>query len=170
MKSPSAVRSVGLAALACMLPAFALAQRPAPSESLAAARGRALAALRPGQAVRLRIAGDGRVQGRFLGLSGDTVLLAAPTAPQRVAAPAVETLWVRGRRTTLGAVVGGTVGAAGTGSVLYLVGAILCGASGGQDCRPGTLALIGVIGGGLGGALMGGAVGTLFPRWRREFP
>lgn len=170
MKGLSIAHAVGLAVLACLFPLLALAQQPVPSESLAAVRATALVALRPGQVVRIQLYGAGRVQGRFLGSVDDTLLLGDSAAPRRVQVPTVERLWVRGRRTVLGAVVGGTVGAASTGGVLYLIGAILCGASGGEDCRPGTLALIGAIGGGLGGALMGGAIGTLLPRWERRLP
>ena len=170
MKTRSTRRSAGLAALGCLLPVLALAQQPVPSESLAAARSRAVAALRPGQVVRLQVRGDGRVQARFLGLAGDTVLLGDSAAPRRVPAPAIASLWVRGRRTTLGAVVGGTVMGVADASLFYVIGQMMCGTEGKAGCRPAAFAVLGGVGGAIGGALMGGAIGTLFPRWRRGFP
>ena len=163
------MRGSGVVALACLLPCAAGAQQPA-TDSVAAVRASALARLTPGNVVRLAVRGAGRVQGRFGAQVGDTLRLGDPLAPTRVPSAVIDTLWVRAHHTAIGAVVGGTVLAASTGSLMWLIGAVICGASGGEDCRPGTLALAGAIGGGLVGALMGGGLGTLFPRWSRRYP
>jgi len=110
------------------------------------------------------------VQERFRSLAGDTLWLGDPSAPARVPGAAIDTLWVRAHHTTVGAVTGATVFAAGTGSLMWLIGAVICGASGGEDCRAGTFALAGAVGGGVAGALLGGGLGALFPRWSRRYP
>lgn len=164
------VRSATLVALVCLFPLLAAAQGPAPTESVSAARAHAVAALRRGQVVRLQVRGDGRVQGRFLGSAGDTVLVGDSTAPRRVPVPAMETLWVRGGHTALGAIVGGTFAGAADAYLFYVIGQMICGMDGNEKCRPAAFAVLGGLGGALGGALMGGVIGMLFPKWQRRFP
>jgi hypothetical protein len=159
-----------LAALLLALSSPSAAQQPAAPESLAAARARAVAQLYPRDRVRLAISGAGVVEGRFLGVSGDSLHFTGSGGPRSVPLAAVDGLWTRGRRTVLGAVVGGTVLGVADGFLFYAIGMMFCGIGGSENCHPWTLALVGGAGGAVGGALLGSAIGTAFTRWARRFP
>jgi hypothetical protein len=163
-------RCAVLSAFLLALSSPAAAQQPAAPESLTAARARAVAQLYPRDRVRLAIGGAGVVEGRFLGVSGDSLHFTDGGGPRSVPLAAVDGLWTRGRRTVLGAVVGGTVGGLSTGYLFYVLGTVFCGIGGSDGCRPWAMAFLGGTGGALGGALLGGAIGTAFTKWARRYP
>jgi hypothetical protein len=164
------IRRVSVAALLAVLSAPAAAQQPVPAESLAAVRARAVAALHPRERVRLSLGDGGLVDGRFLSAIVDSLRLANGVGPRTVPLAAVDGLWTRGRHTTLGAVVGGTVIGASNGYLFYVLGAMLCGIGGSENCHPWGFAVLGALGGAAGGALLGGAIGAAFTGWSRRFP
>jgi len=164
------IRLVSVAALLAALASPVTAQQSVPAESLAAARARAVATLPLQERVRLSLAGSGFVQGRFLGTSADSLHFADSLGPRAIPLAAVDGLWTRGRRTVLGAAVGGAVVGAANGYLFYVIGAMFCGIGGSESCRPWALAAVGAVGGAVGGALLGGAIGSAFTRWSRRFP
>jgi hypothetical protein len=78
----------------------------------------------------------------------------------------IDSLWVGGRATKTGVIVGAAVGGVST----FALAAMICGvASEGQGCDVwGTVAAIG-LGGAAGGALLGAAVGSAIPKWRSRY-
>jgi hypothetical protein len=161
-------RLVAVSAGFALIPLLAAAQQPAPADSAAAARAAAVAALRPGAQIRLQLRGDGRVSGPLLGAGRDSLALGLPAAPRAVALADVERLWERKHASVTGAIVVGTIGAVSTGGLLYLITSIIC--WNGCSPSPGTMGLVGAAAGGIGGAVIGGALGALIPTWRRRFP
>ncbi|MGH7534173.1 MAG: hypothetical protein ACREMG_01165, partial [Gemmatimonadales bacterium] len=125
-----------------------------------------LGQLRPGQVVRVTTAGQGRVAARILELETGPRLLRLEGIPSPVALGSIDSLWVRGRATKTGLIVGAAVG----GVSAFALAAAICGvASEGQGCDVwGTVAAIG-LGGAAGGALLGAAVGSAIPKWRWRY-
>jgi hypothetical protein len=158
-----------------------VANRPAAAQSLASASvaswQRSLSDVHSGQAVRLGLIHRGRTEGRWVEVSSPqpdsmVISLASPTGVERrVAFRSVDTLWVRGRATRRGAIIGGVTAAALMGGMYVL----LKGA-----CAPGTddpctgwlleqpVRYI-LFSAGVGGFL-GAGVGTVFHQWHRRYP
>jgi hypothetical protein len=120
--------------------------------------------LKPDRFVRLRVPDLGRVQGRVGFLSPTELTLQAETEYRTIRLAAVDTLWVRGRRTKAGAIIGAILGIGG-GIFLGAVGDALCE----YDCN-GNYVVTGGVLGGLAGGVTGAIIGSAFPRWRRVFP
>jgi hypothetical protein len=163
------IRLLSVAALLAVLSAPAAAQQATPAESLTAARARAIAALRPGDRVRLSLAGDGVVEGRFVGASVDSVRFADRLGPRAVGLVTVDGVWTRRRHTLLGAAIGGTVVGVSSGFLFYAIGAAVC-SDGGGGCHRWAFATLGALGGAAAGALIGGALGSALTGWSRRFP
>jgi len=161
-------RLVAAITVCTLVPMLAAAQQPAPADSAAAARERAVTLLAPGAHVRVQLRGGGRASGSLLSVRRDSLVLGPPEAPRAVALADVERLWERKHASVAGAIVVGAIGAVSAGGTLYLIWSIICW----NGCHPGagTMGLIGAVAGGLGGAAIGGALGTLIPTWRRRFP
>ena len=102
-----------------------------------------------------RPVGDGR-----LGVRGDL----GPTDTLRLGE--LQELAVRGRQTRTGAIVGGIAGVA----VGIFVGVMVNGLCETDDCEGARPYLISIPAFGAGGALLGAAVGSAFPKWKRVFP
>jgi hypothetical protein len=107
------------------------------------------------------------------GSLGLFVLVLAPPVtaqlPTSVPAADIDSLWVRGRATKTGALLGGLVGAvAGVGAGLF-ISQVICST---QDCGVDDAApVLGLGAGGLaGGALVGALIGSAVPKWRLRFP
>jgi hypothetical protein len=107
-----------------------------------------------------------RVEGRILALEGGPRLLRLEGIETPLAQGSIDSLWVRGRATKTGLIVGAAVG----GVSAFALAATICGvASEGQGCDVwGTVAAIG-LGGAAGGALLGAAVGSAIPKWRWRY-
>ncbi len=81
----------------------------------------------------------------------------------------IDKLWVRGRATKTGAIIGGIVGLlAGVGYGL-LLGEVICN---NEDCNADTGTVVAALG--LGGALAGAGggalIGAAIPKWHLRFP
>ena len=135
----------------------------------AAAQGQpaALSQIDPGKYVRARLDPDRTISGHFvpvgdgrLGIRHD----AGVTDTLRLAE--VRELAVRGRHTKAGAILGGIAGV-GFGTFVAIMVTALCET---DDCRGGRPFAIAIPVFGAGGALVGAAVGTAFPKWRRVYP
>jgi hypothetical protein len=96
----------------CAVALALLVLAPAPAGAQAQDTGRvaAVLALRLGQQVRLDLTGNRRVEGRFALGSDTSLTLVRHDVPTQVRLPDVERLWVRGRATGKGALIGAGVG------------------------------------------------------------
>lgn len=135
----------------------------------AAAQGRepVLTQIDPGKYIRARLDPDRTISGHFvpvgdgrLGIRHD----AGVTDTLRLAE--LRELAVRGRHTRAGAILGGIAGV-GFGTFVAIMVTALCET---DDCRGGRPFAIAIPVFGAGGALVGAAVGTAFPRWKRVYP
>lgn len=121
----------------------------------------------PGKYVRARLDPDRTISGHFvpvgdgrLGIRHD----AGATDTLRLAE--LRELAVRGRHTKAGAILGGIAGV-GFGTFVAIMVTALCET---DDCRGGRPFAIAIPVFGAGGALVGAAVGTAFPKWKRVYP
>lgn len=118
--------------------------------------------------VRATLPGGGRLTGEY-GLVGDGRIGIRNPAGRVDTLRLLElsTLAVRNRHTRAGAIVGG-IGGAGFGVFVALVANALC--EGGDDCSGARPYLIAIPVFGAGGALLGAAVGSAFPKWKKVYP
>jgi hypothetical protein len=123
-----------------------------------------VALLKPDRFVRIQVPDFGRVQGNVGAVTPADLTLVTEEGSRTVHLAAVDTLWVRGRRTKLGAIIGGVVGLGG-GVFLGLLAEALCE----NSCEGDAVLTLGLLGTGTG-ALTGAIIGTAFPRWRRVHP
>lgn len=126
-----------------------------------------LSQIESGKYVRARLDPDRTVSGHFvpvgdgrLGIRRD----AGVTDTLRLAE--LRELAVRGRHTKAGAILGGIAGV-GFGTFVAIMVTALCET---DDCRGGRPFAIAIPVFGAGGALVGAAVGTAFPKWKRVYP
>lgn len=132
----------------------------------------ALVALKSGTRLRLQVEGGRLLEGKFLGLEDDALLLAIEQQSRTVPFAQAIGLWRLGRATKSGArkgaFIGGVGGAVGLGMLFYLA-ANLCDS---EDCPQDNTsfaawgAIIGLVFGAGAGALTGATVGAAFPQWR----
>lgn len=135
-----------------------------------AVRRTVVEALETGQDVRVEVARGIRVQGRFAFRSDTAFTLARDEQATTIRLTEVERLWVRGRATGTGALVGAAVGLVAGAVYGGLIGQVACEPVDGGDCSPvAVAALVGLVGG-AGGAAVGAGVGYLIPVWRMRFP
>jgi hypothetical protein len=120
--------------------------------------------LRPDRFVRLHVPGMGRFSGNVGFHTATELLLKAEGESRTVSLGAVDTLWVRGRRTKTGAIIGGILGIGG-GVFLGALAEALCE----YDCG-GNYIVAGGLFGGVTGGVTGAIIGTAIPRWKRVFP
>ena len=120
--------------------------------------------LEPGQAIRVKTVGGSRFTTR-VGL-GDTDSLRFARAEIPFQAERVDSLWVQGRATVTGMIVGAAVAT----PLSFGFWAWVCEAvSEGTGCDEwGTVSLL-ALGGGAAGALIGAGVGSLTPKWRLRY-
>lgn len=122
----------------------------------------------------IRLSSDrGVVEGTLTRVDGDGLVLGPD--PHVYGLAAVDTLWVRGRATRKGALIGGIAGGVGGGlfgGFLGLVSEALCE----YECPDGDflhyagwVAGTGLVGT-IGGAGLGALIGSAFPRWHRKYP
>lgn len=118
--------------------------------------------LRPGQMIRVRTLDQGRAEGRLLTLQDNVLRLQRDGSPD-VPVANIESLWVRGRATATGAIVGGLA----LGLTFGYVATGVCNDEG--DCGgvevPAATAV-----GLAGGALVGGLIGAAIPKWKLRYP
>jgi hypothetical protein len=125
-----------------------------------------LAQLRPGQLLRLRLRDGPRVEGRLLGFEAGTSTLRVGTSPLAAPSATIDSLWLRGRATGTGAVVGAlVVGLPSFGGILALCYGLS--ETGGCD-QWGAVVGIAVAAAGAG-ALLGAGLGSLTPTWHLKY-
>jgi hypothetical protein len=120
--------------------------------------------LRAGQTVRIRTAGGSRFATRLGDGVTDSARFAQALIPFQ--AERVDSLWVQGRATVPGLLIGAAVAT----PLSFAFWAWFCEAvSEGTGCDAwGTVGLLALAGGGAG-ALAGAAIGSFVPRWRLRY-
>ena len=123
--------------------------------------------LRPGAYVRARIGADRAVTGQFIPVGDGRVGIRTEIGgTDTLRLREIGELAVRGRHTKTGAILGGVAGAA-FGAFVGYVAYALCEV---DSCRDGETFLIAIPAFGVGGALVGAAIGTAFPKWKKVYP
>ena len=150
---------VGIALIA--VPASAVAQTTRIDTQAASA---ALARLHPESVVRIEAQGGRRVQGRFDGMSPTSIRVTFDGSGESVDLDQLTAVWVRGRHTKTGAIVGG-VGGLGLGLFVGYIANALCET---DDCGNAYLLAPALFI--PAGALVGAAIGAAIPNWRRIIP
>jgi hypothetical protein len=121
--------------------------------------------------VTIRVAeGARRGDWQFVRLAGDSVTATSKFGPRRIALSDIDTLWVGRGGNARGAIVGAVSGAAILSGMMLVMATSTCQASDG--CRkefPIAIAL-GLSLGGLGGFVVGHAMSSLRPEWKRLYP
>jgi len=126
--------------------------------------------LKPGQLLRVEGARLGRLEGRFVAVDASTLTLTRDSTPTEIRLPDVERLWVRGRATGRGALIGAGIGIVAGAAYGLLIGSIACEPVDGGDCTSAEVAAVMGLLGGAGGAAVGAGVGYAIPIWRLRFP
>lgn len=123
--------------------------------------------MRLNQTVRVRLHDGSRVEGAVAAVADAPLALRLAHPESLVPATAIDSLWLRGRATGTGAIVGALpVGAATTAVALGFCEAYSP-VDGCDLWGPATLPVI--LGGFGGGALLGAGVGALIPKWRLKY-
>lgn len=120
--------------------------------------GFALAGLPVGQRVRIRAGGVGLVEGVVSNSPNLVTLRTADGSTIEVPAPGVDSLWVRNAHARTGALIGGVAG--------FALGAFGTTSTTPYTARNTVAGGLGLVGGGVIGALIGAAV----PRWQLRVP
>ena len=120
--------------------------------------------LKPDRFVRLRVPELGRVQGHVGFRTSTEMVLQMERENRTISLGAIDTLWVRGRRTKTGAIIGALLGLGG-GIALGAVVEALCE----YDCD-GNFVVGGAVFGAAAGGVTGAFIGAAIPRWRRVYP
>jgi hypothetical protein len=123
-----------------------------------------------GQGVRVDATPFGLLEGRFVSANDTTLFLRSGNEPIEVRLPDIDRLWVRGRSTRRGAILG-----AGAGVLLgviggLVIGSIACEPVDGGDCTKAEVAAVMGLFGGAGGTVVGVGIGFTIPTWRLRFP
>lgn len=134
-----------------------------PCESSGAAGG-LLARVPPFTPVRLQVS-EAAVEGRLVQVRGGCAYVDGAT-PRVIPAADIERVWVRGRSTGRGALIGGIGGLVGGAIFGAVVGQLACEPHDGGNCTPAGVAIFTGLLGAAGGAGVGAVVGSLVPRWR----
>jgi hypothetical protein len=155
-----------LPALAALVLVGASASAQAPDS----ARAAVVHTLSFGTRVRLDLLHAGMVEGRFTRGTDTILTLVRHDESTSIRLRDIERLWVRGRATGTGALVGAGVGI--VAGVVYglLIGQVACEPVDGGDCTTAEVAALTGLIGGAGGALAGAGIGLAIPVWRLRFP
>jgi hypothetical protein len=167
MNHPAAWSGVALFAGLLLSPSISLAAQD--SAGVSVERRAVIRALHVGQRLRIEQPGGARLEGVFSSVTRDSLVVAGDVGLAQLSDSDIDKLWVRGRATKTGAIIGGIVGLlAGVGYGL-LLGEVICN---NEDCNADTGVVVAVLG--LGGAAVGaggGAViGAAIPKWHLRFP
>jgi hypothetical protein len=140
-------------------------QGPTKRDSVWAA---ALARLTPSNTIRIHRVAGGRIEGEFARASVTTLVLTGAPAPVEYPFATLDSLWVRGKTTKTGAIIGSISFAVVGLTYGYLANEVGCKDEGGDPC-PEVIPLLGLAGA-AGGGLMGALIGSAIPRWHRRVP
>ena len=150
-----------------------------PSEGSAQAaptRESSVNALEVGQRVRVRAADALSIEGVFLGLEGQDMLLRTTPAEQarRVPVDRLEALWVRKRATGKGAKIGVIAGGVLGVGLGIIIGSVIqnldCGREVCDNSSTFEVAVVVGVVGALGGGAAGGLIGYLVRSWSPVWP
>lgn len=149
---------------AAVLPGWLVAQTGGSRPSLLETR---LQQLKSDSYLRIAVVGDGTIAGSLSDRGSGSLTLATDGGSRTLRLEQVEGLWVRGRATGTGALVGGIVGV--VSGVLFGVWVenTFC------DCDDPNLVGTGAKGGlifGAAGLALGAVIGTAIPKWHRKYP
>ena len=134
------------------------------------ARAAVMRSIAPGDSVRLDAMRLGRVEGRFVASNAAILTLASHTIALEIPLDDVERLWVRGRATRKGALIGSIAGVV-LGIVWGVaISEIACGPVDGGGCTAAEVAAVTGLLGAAGGAVIGFGIGFAVPTWRLRFP
>ena len=123
--------------------------------------------VRPGSFVRARLGAERQVSGNFVPVDDGRLGIRTDLGTtDTLALRDIGELAVRGRHTKTGAIIGGVAGAAFGAFVGYIAYA-MCEV---DSCRDGSTFLIAIPAFGAGGALVGAAIGSAFPSWKKVYP
>ena len=127
----------------------------------------AVRTLKPGQTVRIRAHGGDRIESRILSVRADSAALSLEGASTPLDGAAIDSLWVRGRATGTGAIIGAAV----LGIASIPVGQALCGglSESASSCGGSDVTVPSFLVGAAGGALIGAAIGAGIPKWRLRY-
>jgi hypothetical protein len=131
---------------------------------LAAQRSDHFGRLESGQTVRVRTVGGSRFATRLGWGATDSLLFASaevPFPPERV-----DSLWVRGRATVTGLIVGAAIATPITFGLMAWTCELV---SEGTGCDQYDVVALLALGGGAAGGLVGAAIGTFVPKWRLRY-
>ncbi len=122
--------------------------------------------IKPGKVIRVRTQDGPRLEGRFLRMTPETLILVSAEAERTVPIVSIDSLWVRGNAAKTGAIVGGV----GLGALSFGFLAALCeglSETGGCDEWDKVVGY-GVAGAGVG-ALLGAGIGSAIRKWRLRY-
>ena len=129
--------------------------------------GSVLDQVAPGKFVRARVDAQRTVSGRYVAVGDGRLGIRSDLGTtDTLRLGELQELTVRGRHTKTGAIVGGIAGVA----VGVFVGVMVNGVCETEDCKGARPYLIAIPAFGAGGALLGAALGSAFPKWKRVFP
>ncbi len=138
------------------------------SLSAAERAGVALARLGARQRVRIRVEGEGLVEGSVELASPSLVVLRVDGSPERIPATAVDSLWVHSTHWRRGALIGATIGGIGLGAIVAALVHGTCENASGCNDLAGFFS--GLALGAFGGSVVGGLIGGAFPTWQQRVP
>src|SRR3989441_12364966 len=136
------------------------------SLSAAERAGVALARLGARQRVRIRVEGEGLVEGSVELASPSLVVLRVDGSPERIPATAVDSLWVHSTHWRRGALIGATIGGIGLGAIVAALVHGTCENASGCNDLAGFFS--GLALGAFGGSVVGGLIGGALPAWRQR--
>lgn len=118
--------------------------------------------------VRLRSQGTA-MTGRLIALTAGLATLQTESGNLAANLASVDSVWVRGRATKTGAIIGTVAGTVLLGVFGAVVADAFCEST---DCEDAWAegALVGGVMGAASGALLGAGIGALIPKWRLRFP
>ena len=146
---------------------LALLATPAAPVAAQNGAGSPLDGLHAGSYIRARIGPSRTVSGRFIPVDDARLGIRRDQGEiDTLRLRELGELAVRGRHTRTGAIVGGVIGA-GFGTFVAIIANALCET---DSCRGAGPFLIAIPAFGSGGALVGAAVGSAFPKWKRVYP
>ena len=120
--------------------------------------------LKPDRFIRIHVPDLGRVQGNVGFISERDLFLITDGGNRTVSLAQVDSLWIQGRRTALGAFIGGVLGLGGG----IFLGALAQGIGGAESSDNVVVPV--ALAGAAAGALVGAVAGSAFRRWRRAHP
>ncbi|NNG15128.1 MAG: hypothetical protein HKM89_01520 [Gemmatimonadales bacterium] len=158
----------GLTLTALLLtPSFWLAAQD--STATLTQRRAVIRALHVGELLRVERPGGARLEGVLSAATTDSLVLAREAGLARIDHMEIDRLWVRGRATKEGAIIGSITGLVAGVGLGFFIGEVICD---NEDCNADTgraVALLG-LGGGAVGAGGGALVGATIARWHLRFP